>query len=196
MEVTNMAPRIDAALIDTIKGLSLEGLDSKALGNAFAAGFETKMIELINASDAPQFKKDEAIQAVKDAVAGATQVVSDEAAAAVGGDEDATTLINDALTEIASEITYIINTTPAKGASWLMLLAAALGQIADEKLGIMMEAADNLNNSKTTGEDGKVTFGSDSGALTAASKVFAIIQETMTNVLKTTGDGITTAARK
>ncbi len=194
LDAVKLPPRIEAVLTDGIKELkSIDGQDAKVVANAFANSFETTMIKLVNSSDIPKFQKDEAITVIKNAVAKAQQEVP-EGTDAIS--DDAATDINDAVDVLKAEITYIMKTTPNKGDSWLMILAAALGQIADEKLEIMMDKADKLNDASTTDEDGKVTFGSDSGQLTAASKVFAIIQETMTNVIKTTGDGITTAARK
>ena len=40
------------------------------------------------------------------------------------------------------------------------------------------------------------SFGSDSARLTATAKIFSIVMESTVNVIKTTGDAITTAARK
>lgn len=198
---TRQALTAEIAKIQAAGGF--EGLNSKAVANMLVKDLGEELIKttLAGMTDAPQFKKDQVVAAIRDGMAQSMQSVSDVEQGDANINETAKTLVTEIVEKIigtvAAEVqaeTIDVPEVPSGSTadSWLLVLAQILGEVADKKLDNLFEAGRDLGGIGE-GEDG---FGTKSAELTASAKIFSIVMEATTNVLKTTGDGITTAARK
>ncbi len=197
-----LSDEIGKVEITDVEGM--DGLSENAVKNMLVEKLGEEMIKTVldTMPNAAQFIKDKVELAIRDAMAGMTSTVSPEQQVAANDNEAAKTLVDGIVEEVSVEVGAAIQAeigdisqiddTSIRADSWLLVLAQILGKIADQKLDNLLKAGEALGG-LSEGDD---AYGTASSNLTASAKIFTIVMEATVNVIKTTGDGITTAARK
>lgn len=181
---------------------SLANMLTSAIGQAVGQAIDT----LVKEAGMPKFIGDIAKAITGQTVAGQQQQSSPDVDAAAkdqaGGAMDDFTqqLAKDLVSKTKEDMQSQSKKSGGKkqsGGSWLEALARALGEVAGEKAGKMVELSNKLT--ELSGKDDKKSakeMTAVSQELSGVSKIFQVLQDAANTTIKGIGDGLATAARK
>lgn len=165
---------------------------ANAGANAYADAMLEGLISDVKGQDMPQAMKDDVIEQLESAFSTSKVETTAEAEAVV--DEHLQEQIDEKAKVDVMEVSAGASKEAAGaggGGNWLVQLAKALGQLADKHLQEMISLSEQLN-----GANGDAAIGSLTGMMNAEGQMFKLMQETMTTVVKTSGEALHSTARK
>ena len=157
---------------------------------------------IIDSLPIPDFMKDAAKSVVESAIGSEQAEVSGEAQDAVneelGGpvNDVVQTVLDFIKSEMQEESEESSEGSGGEGGSgnWLMILAKAIGKTAGEHLKNMIELGEKMGAMDS--EENPEAFAETQSEFQAASQIFKMFQEAIATMLKSTGEGMSSVARK
>lgn len=176
------------------------GLDDvfQAVTNLVGDLLQTGLNSLIDSLPIPDFMKDGAKAVVADAIGGEQEEVRGEVQGAV--DEELGGSFSQIIDNIMEQVKANMDEEAEKSVgtgtagNWLMVLAKAMGEVSGEHLQTMVDSSREM--ASLTGEGQEKEFATVQAEMTGASQIFKLTQESISTVLKSIGEGLSSVARK
>ena len=165
-----------------------------AIMNNVLGGIKNILHDMIDSLPLPKFIQDAAKGVVDDIIGENMHSPACDAQEAVDSSDSLQKAIDDMMKNLREELEGVMKGKEGKGGAsgghWLAVLAEALGKVAGEHLGKMVDAAERVQSAS------KEDLPKATAEMTAESKLFQLIQDATSNVLKSVGDGLSAVARK
>lgn len=193
--VSNLVGNIVNDLVDRF-GLSDI---SQAITNLAGDLLQTGLNGIIDSLPIPDFMKDLAKEMVATVIGNEQGEVSSDAQEAVneelgGTIKDIIDAVLDNIREaMGEEAEEAANGQGGKG-NWLMVLAKALGEASGKHLKNMVELGEKMGAMDS--EENPEAFAQTQAEFQAASQIFKMFQESISTMIKSIGEGMSTVARK
>lgn len=175
------------------------GLDDIAQAVTNLAGdlLQNGLNSIIDNLPIPDFMKEMAKDLVGDVIGSEQEAVNPEAQCAVeeelgGTIED---IINNVLNNIREDMQAESKESGEGGeGNWLMILASALGKASGAHLKNMVDLGKKMGDMNA--EDSPEAFAETQAEFQAASQIFKMFQESISTMIKSIGEGMSSVARK
>lgn len=195
-----MSNLVGGIVNDLVERFGLDDI-SQAITNLAGDLLQSGLNSIIDSLPIPDFMKDMAKQMVAGVIGNEQGFVPAEAQEAVNDELGGT--IRDIIDNVLDNIREAMQeeNEEASGGSgergqgnWLMVLAEALGKASGKHLKNMVELGEKMGDMDS--EENPEAFAEVQAEFQAASQIFKMFQESISTMIKSIGEGMSTVARK
>lgn len=193
--VSNLTGGIVNDLVDRFGLTDIAQAVTNLAGDLLQAGLNS----IIDSLPIPDFMKDLAKNLVADVIGGEQGEVPGDAQQAVneelgGTVSDIVNAVLDNIRESMQEESEETGNGQGGSGNWLMVLAKALGEASGKHLKNMVELGEKMGAMDS--EENPEAFAETQAEFQAASQIFKMFQESISTMIKSIGEGMSTVARK